>query len=876
MKKRSFKKFLSVLCSTCLVLTAALCLRTALHADGDEETMPDNGIPVVYLNIDESRGSIADMLNSPDHSVYCYGAVSIDVPEGFHYSDFADLECISVENLSMSIRGRGNSTWENQKKKPFKIKLDKKADLFGLGANKHWVLVANSMDSTLLKDRITAWLGDEMGFPFTPRGVPVDLVMTGEDFGTHYLGSYYLSENVRVDENRLNIAELKESDTDPDIITGGYLIQNSFQVRQGSPDRFVTSRGAKWATHTPSFDTEEESFTDISEEGEESFSFGELGDAYENHAQQEYIQNYVQYFEDVLYEGGTAYRDLMDVESAAKYWLVQEISLNGDAYATGSTYFYKDRDTETGAAKIFWGPLWDFDYGWNHRVYVTGFPYGHEWIKPMFYDREEGGFVQELHKQWPIMRAALLELIEDGGVIDGYYEETKASAEADRRIYNPGSERTYLDAVNELKDWIRRRIEWVDENFSLLDHLVHKATFMSDGEVYMTSFVAETESLDVSDVTAEKDGYIFLGWKDEDGNTVDSQLRLTDDIVLTADFISESEATHAEDIAFNKDCDVFKYNVHVFMYQIPYTVIPTDAVDKAVEWTSSDESYATVDAEGCVTYNGPGTVTLTGRLKNGVARQFTLTVLEEELPVPESVFPDQEVIRLSPGQQSPCSISTIPSPAKIYEYIYEPEDESVVSAGEYGVLSAVGPGETKVRIKALIRDENDNEYWLETYVTVIVEEDSSEPADIVYTASGDTSWQKESGKDLTLTVKRSEADETCFSHFTGVRLDGALLEKDRDYTAVSGSTVVTLRAAVLETLTAGTHTAEIVFDDGTAEVKLQILEAENKDTPPGDNEPDKGNTTPDTRDNTNTVWPFLTVISLAVLAAMLFIRRRSE
>ena len=122
-----------MLLALCLILLVSLCVPS--FAAASDRTEVDNGIPVVYLNIDESRGSIEDMIKSGDHSVYCYGKLSIDVPEGFHYSDFPDLACVSFENLDMSIRGRGNSTWR-ESKKPFKIKLDKKADLFGLGQNK--------------------------------------------------------------------------------------------------------------------------------------------------------------------------------------------------------------------------------------------------------------------------------------------------------------------------------------------------------------------------------------------------------------------------------------------------------------------------------------------------------------------------------------------------------------------------------------------------------------------------------------------------------------------------------------------------------------------------------------------------------------------
>ena len=308
-----------------------------------EEVRPDNGIPVVYLNIDETQGTIEDMNSSPNHSVYCYGTISIEVPEGFHYSDFPDNLCESLKDMAMSIRGRGNSTWKKSMKKPYKIKLDKKTDIFGLGKNKHWALLANVSDPSFIKDRITGWLGDEMGFECSPRGVPVDLVMTGQEYGTRYLGSYYFTETVRVDTNRLEIDELSETDTEEPDITGGYLVQNASQLREGSPDRFFTRRGVEWGTHTPSFDTEEENLllngpgdnagetgegtdesesdagdqkdgTDGSEDSgntsdaetdnssendhapllEEDMILPELGDAYENPVQQQYIQNHIQ------------------------------------------------------------------------------------------------------------------------------------------------------------------------------------------------------------------------------------------------------------------------------------------------------------------------------------------------------------------------------------------------------------------------------------------------------------------------------------------------------------------------------------------------------------------------------------------------------
>lgn len=728
----SWKHSLAGLLFACFFTAAAWLVAGSVFAEDGEEAMPDNGIPVVYVNIDETKGPIIDMIESPDHSVYCYGNVSIDVPEGFHYSDFPDLSCESFENLSMSIRGRGNSTWAHNAKKPFKIKLDKKADIFGLGENKHWVLIANFNDPSLLRDRVTGWLGDRLRFDFTPRGVPVDLVMTGQDYGTHYLGSYYLSENVRVDKNRLEIEELKESDVDQPTITGGYLLQNPIQLRLDSPDRFVTSRGVGWATETPSFDTEQPESApaeDPAEEGEENFTVPELGDAYVNHAQQDYIQQHIQYFEDVLFDGTTAYRDLMDVENAAKYWLVDQFTMNSDGYNTGSTYLYKRRDVGGVTEKLYWGPLWDFDFAYDRNSRWEGFMIMHTWLRPMFCDRTEGGFVEELKKQWPAVRAASEELTAEGGVIDQYAAETLRSAEADARIYHASeTDFDYLAAVEQLKTWIRNRTQWIDEHLPEVENLAHLVTFLSDGEEYRRVYKSHDTWLAEADQFPEKEGFTFLGWTDENGEPVQNDTPVLRDMTITAQFVPDEEATHGQDIVLRRTSDVTGWNPYVQRYSIAYQVIPEYAQDKVVKWTSLNEDIATVDEEGVVHYTRMGTVTIVGELKSGKSRTFTLTITDGEKAFPESISPDCEELRLQPGEQGTFAIRTEPDPALIDSFVYYSDNEEVVKVDERsGILTAVSPGETYVHVvtSTLIRWPEKRE--LETLVKVIVAEPEPEP-----------------------------------------------------------------------------------------------------------------------------------------------------
>ncbi|MBR7077793.1 MAG: InlB B-repeat-containing protein, partial [Clostridia bacterium] len=93
---------------------------------------------------------------------------------------------------------------------------------------------------------------------------------------------------------------------------------------------------------------------------------------------------------------------------------------------------------------------------------------------------------------------------------------------------------------------------------------------------------------------------------------------------------------------------------------------------------------------------------------------------------------------------------------------------------------------------------------------------------VVYTSDGSKSVTEGVPGDVVITVKRSHADETCFSHFAGVVIDGRKLEQGSDYTAAAGSTVVTLKTGVFENLAAGDHTVTVLIDDGEAETTLTV------------------------------------------------------
>lgn len=563
--------------------------------DGDAQ-LPDNGIPVVVIEIDETSGhTIEDMNSSDEHNVDCYGTMQIIVPEGFRACDMDSApESLGPVDLEY-IRGRGNSTWFCEKK-PYKIKLEEKSKVLGMDSNKHWVLLANAYDATAFKNRFTGWLGDELGFDFTPRMVPVDLVMVGkkdgEEVSREFLGNYCLAEQVRVDENRLNIPELKSKHTDPETITGGYLMKFGQQEDEDDPDRYFTDRLACLANDTPTFDTSDDDYT--------------------NEEQKKYIRGYIQDMENALFgvgvedgdlftnQDGVRYNEYMDMETAARYWLVQETAANMDMYCTGSSYFYKTEDkfdadgnvVEKG--RIFWGPLWDFDLAWgipsDPEENIEGFWLNNDWVKAMLYDDDPEGFRAAVKREWPKVRDAILSALEDDGLTDQYCAEMRASYNADYEIWKDKlsnedcsdyDDRGDIDAVGKnFKTWVRARVAWMDSHINgtsddglpILDDSVHRVTYMIDGKAvrrdyfkhyeYLELYTPETYDPDLSfgAFVPEDDGRTFLGWRDEEGKITSGQDILKDRVFIAVYEEDEEAAPVAKKGTLTYDLGGGTYN----------------------------------------------------------------------------------------------------------------------------------------------------------------------------------------------------------------------------------------------------------------------------------------------------------------------------
>lgn len=175
-----------------------------------------------------------------------------------------------------------------------------------------------------------------------------------------------------------------------------------------------------------------------------------------------------------------------------------------------------------------------------------------------------------------------------------------------------------------------------------------------------------------------------------------------------------------------------------------------------------------------------------------------------------------------------------------------------------------------------IGDENETQsFWVETDLTMTPTAADASNYKIVEGANG--TWTQNSDGTLTF---RANGD---FSKFTGVKVDGTLIDA-KNYTAVSGSTVITLKADYLKTLSVGTHKLTVVYTDGECSANFEVKKVATEQTKPTEgNKTDtttptggKDTTSPQTGDNSNlALWFAILFISCGgVIGVTVYSRRR--
>lgn len=304
---------------------------------GGEETaltfLTASDLPSVYITT--ASGSLTAIHADKSHKEP--GAIRIVNADG----------AVEYAGELKQIKGRGNTTWDYDKK-PYNIKLTEKADLFGMGAAKDWCLLANYRDTSYVRNAMVFDYALEMGVPNTTDTRSFDLYINGE-----YQGLYQMTEKIEVGKNRLDVPDLEELNelanpqkqldeytaVDYDAIKGlnlpvtpeeknGILMELDFPERWAEEVAgFVTTVGQHVVMKSP-----------------ENASMEQVA----------YARDVVQEFEDRLFAGDERYLDCIDLDSWVQLYLIEEIFEDVDC-GLSSIYFY------ILDGKLYAGPLWDFD-----------------------------------------------------------------------------------------------------------------------------------------------------------------------------------------------------------------------------------------------------------------------------------------------------------------------------------------------------------------------------------------------------------------------------------------------------------------------------------------------------------------------------------
>ncbi len=366
---------------------------------GSQGTTLETGLPILYLDTENK----APILSKED---YVTASLTVRAPEEDNWLD--DLSC--------QVRGRGNTTW-SWPKKPYLVKLDKKASVLGMPKHKRWVLLANFMDRTMMRNLVAMKVASMTALDWTPRCRSVELVLNGV-----HQGNYLLIEQVKVDKNRVPITEMGPEDNTGEAVTGGYLLELDFHY--DNEVQWVDSHGGtvQWGAGS-------------------GIPFGVKYPDPEDltPSQLSYIKEYIAEAAEVLYGPGfedpeKGYAQYIDVDSFVDYWIVFEVMGNHELGNPGSVYFHKDR-----GGKIKAGPCWDFDWGilsYNTSPQArTGLINRNAiWYARLFQDP---AFVEKV-------KARFQELLPQLETIPGYIQtlekELEASASLNFRLWNPAED----------------------------------------------------------------------------------------------------------------------------------------------------------------------------------------------------------------------------------------------------------------------------------------------------------------------------------------------------------------------------------------------------------------------------------------------------
>lgn len=355
----------------------------------------------------------------------------------------------TLTNAAADIRGRGNSTWQYFDKKAYKLKFTVKTDLFGMGAAKKWVLLANALDETMMRNYIAFSLGKMLGLEYTSDFQLVNVFLNNE-----YKGVYLLCEQVQEGEARVNINSSKNGQADT-----GYLIEG---INNPTPVDYKT------------FTLGSVDGNQLGDEGRFTFIIKSPELAQCTDEQRSFIKDYVKNTNEAIFKKDwNKIQQYVDINSFVNMFLLDEIMLNQDMGF--SFYMYKKQ-----GGKLYMGPMWDFDQacgssshgGSGYKGWYAGSEL--EWFTSLIEIPQFRELVAKRYKEKKSQIHGLLDTIDNtvnkysyDFAMSNYVFNTFGKRDRWRTMSEIAALKTYKEHIVYLKTWLTNRFIWMENQLGI-------------------------------------------------------------------------------------------------------------------------------------------------------------------------------------------------------------------------------------------------------------------------------------------------------------------------------------------------------------------------------------------------------------------------
>lgn len=505
-----------------------------LYPDDGTEPIPQKvcfkhsaNLYTIYMDLE---GNTPDAITKES---FIEAKVTVLSPDG-------NIDCHAAAGL---IKGRGNSTWQREKK-PYFLKLSKEASLCGMEPGKKWILLANAYEATKLSNKLLFDFSQSIGLRYSVDSNWADLYINGI-----YLGNYLVCEKIDVGEHLVNITDLEKenrktykscepydegslkgfvTDQSPKNISGGYIIEKDISI-EDSPCGFITDGQKRFVITSP-----------------DNASMEEVT----------YIRDCFQNIEDLMLLQDERLLQYIDADSFARRYLIEELALNSDAFMT-SCYYYKERNDD----KVYAGPVWDYDAVLGESGVMEYDPIENIWLN---YDettvlsmdtyRNVGGILgwEEKFQEIPAYRNTVEKAYQDlqpqlekllFEQIDAAAAHVRQSVILDSIRWNYAESGTghyfsFDNNVRYMKFFLAKRINFLNRKFGMeewryedTDNTLHEITCIDEtGE---TKLSVRDGSLLKADDLPKYDEEKYVGWMYErDRTSVSEYLPVYEDMTL--------------------------------------------------------------------------------------------------------------------------------------------------------------------------------------------------------------------------------------------------------------------------------------------------------------------------------------------------------